>query len=327
MAERRTGCGQQQLGCPRQPDGIRQTAIGGRFPSLSGHSEFYYQNHIACPQFDVIGLSFPGVPRLPPLRPQRPCGLVCHPRPGGLPGSLRRAFLSGRPAHYEFQGQWKKAEVRRETIIVKGGAAHEMEVTVTHHGPIIAGDPGKGYGLAFKYTATAAPYVGFECLLPMMKAASVDELDESMRNWVDPCNNLLSADVHGNIAYLHRGQVPVRSMANAWLPVPGWSGGARMAGEHPLRSPPEAAQPLQWIHRLRQQPNPRRELPLLHRFKLCAGLPGPANLRTTQESSPGRRSRRCDPSTGILFPFPPRFGHGLWRRPSRPTNSLSERSQ
>ena len=25
----------------------------------------YYQNHVACPEFDVIGLSFPGVPGFP----------------------------------------------------------------------------------------------------------------------------------------------------------------------------------------------------------------------------------------------------------------------
>jgi penicillin G amidase len=32
------------------------------------------------------------------------------------------------------------------------------------------------------------------------------------------------ADVHGNIGYLNRGKVPIRSIANAWLPVPGWTG-------------------------------------------------------------------------------------------------------
>jgi acyl-homoserine lactone acylase PvdQ len=137
-------------------------------------------------------------------------------------------------AGYEFRGRWKEAEVRRERIRVKGGAVEELDVTVTRHGPVISGGPGKGYGLAFAYTATAFPYRGFECLLPMMKAASVDELNESMRQWVDPCNNLVSADVHGNIAYLHRGQVPIRSISNAWLPVPGWSGDHEWQGNIPF---------------------------------------------------------------------------------------------
>ena len=57
----------------------------------------------------------------------------------------------------------------------------------------------------------------------MLRAGAVDELDEALRDWVDPSNNFVSIDVHGNIQYLNRGRLPVRSMANAWLPVPGWS--------------------------------------------------------------------------------------------------------
>ena len=56
----------------------------------------------------------------------------------------------------------------------------------------------------------------------MLRAGGVDELDEAMRDWVDPSNNFVSIDVHGDIQYLNRGRLPVRSMANAWLPVPGW---------------------------------------------------------------------------------------------------------
>ena len=203
----------------------------------------YYQNHIACPQFDVIGISFPGCPGFPHFgHNAHVAWCVTHAQADYQDLYVER-FSPERPAHYDFQGQWKKAEVRRESIMVKGGAAHEMEVTVTHHGPIIAGDPGKGYGLAFKCTAMAAPYGGFECFLPMMKATSIDELDESMRNWVDPCNNFLSADVHGNIAYLHRGQVPIRSMANAWLPVPGWTGEHEWQGNIPFEALPRLRNP------------------------------------------------------------------------------------
>ena len=196
----------------------------------------YYQNHVACPEFDVIGLSFPGVPGFPHFgHNARVAWCVTHAQADYQDLYVER-FSSDKTPNYEFRGQWKKAEVRREEIIVKGGKVHELEVTVTHHGPVIAGGPGKGYGLAFRYTATASPYLGFECLLPMMKSASVDELNEAMRHWVDPCNNLVSADVHGNIAYLHRGQVPVRSMSNAWLPVPGWTGEHEWQGTIPFEA-------------------------------------------------------------------------------------------
>jgi penicillin amidase len=194
----------------------------------------YYQNRAACKEFDVIGLSFPGVPGFPHFgHNPHVAWCVTHAQADYQDLFIERFSPDG-TARYEFRGRWKEAEVRREEIRVKGGPSEELEVTVTRHGPIIAGGPGKGYGLAFQYTATAFPYRGFECLLPMMKALSVDELNESMRQWVDPCNNLVSADVHGNIAYLHRGQVPLRSISNAWLPVPGWSGDHEWQGNIPF---------------------------------------------------------------------------------------------
>jgi penicillin G amidase len=196
----------------------------------------YYQNHISCKEFDVIGLSFPGVPGFPHFgHNPHVAWCVTHAQADYQDLYIERFSPDG-ACRYEFRGQWKEAEVRRERIKVKGEAEQELDVTVTRHGPIIAGGPEKGYGLAFQYTATAFPYRGFECLLPMMKAASVDELNESMQKWVDPCNNLVSADVHGNIAYLHRGQLPVRSMSNAWMPVPGWSGDHEWQGSIPFEN-------------------------------------------------------------------------------------------
>ncbi|HXZ35778.1 MAG TPA: penicillin acylase family protein, partial [Thermodesulfobacteriota bacterium] len=194
----------------------------------------YYQNHIACKEFDVMGISFPGVPGFAHFgHNPHVAWCVTHAQADYQDLYIERFSPEG-ASRYEFRGQWKEAEVRRERIKVKDETDQALEVTLTRHGPIIAGGPGKGYGLAFQYTATAFPYRGFECLLPMMKAASVDELNESMRKWVDPCNNLVSADVHGNIAYLHRGQVPIRSMSNAWMPVPGWSGDHEWQGSIPF---------------------------------------------------------------------------------------------
>ena len=82
----------------------------------------------------------------------------------------------------------------------------------------------QGYALALRYTALAEPNASFDALLPMLRAPGADEFEEALRPWVDPCNNILFADVHGQIGYRTRGQVPIRSRANAWLPVPGWTG-------------------------------------------------------------------------------------------------------
>jgi penicillin amidase len=64
-----------------------------------------------------------------------------------------------------------------------------------------------------------------------------------MRGWVDPCNNFLFADVHGETGYQCRGRIPVRSLANAWLPVPGWTGEHEWRDQIPFEELPRSLDP------------------------------------------------------------------------------------
>ena len=117
----------------------------------------YYQNQLACPEFDVVGLSFPGVPGFPHFgHNSHVAWCVTHANADYQDLFIER-FQEGDPTLYESKGKVLSAEVYHETITVRGEDPVEMDVTVTHHGPIIAGDPAKGYGIALRYTATAGP--------------------------------------------------------------------------------------------------------------------------------------------------------------------------
>lgn len=201
----------------------------------------YYQNHVACPDFDAVGLSFAGVPGLPHFGHNAfVAWCVTHTAADYQDLYIERFDGQGR---YEFRGEWLRAETARETVAVRGGAPVPVEITVTHHGPIVLGDPRSGSAIAVRYTATAGPNPTFEALLPMLRARSARELEEAMRPWVDPVNNLVFADVHGAIGYRTRGQVPVRSMDNAWLPVPGWDGTHEWQGSVPFEEMPVVRDP------------------------------------------------------------------------------------
>lgn len=194
----------------------------------------YYQNHVTCPDFDVVGLSFPGCPGFPHFGHNANVAW-CQTHAGADYQDLYvERFQADDATQYEFKGEWKQAEVRHEVIKVRNGNTIELDVTVTDHGPIIAGDPTSGFGIAFKYTATAEPNHLAEPILQMMYATSADEIEEAMREWVDPCNNFVFGDVHGDMGYLNRGKVPIRSIANAWLPVPGWTGEHEWEGVIPF---------------------------------------------------------------------------------------------
>jgi penicillin G amidase len=203
----------------------------------------YYQNHVACPDFDVIGLSFAGIPGFPHFgHNQAVAWCVTHANADYQDLYIER-FNPENPCQYEFRGAWREAERYPEVVRVRDSESKAIDVTVTHHGPVILGDPAQGYALAFRYTATADPNTGYNALLPMLRAQSADDIEESMRPWVDPGNNFLFADVHGNIGYLTRGQVPLRSMANAWLPVPGWTGEHEWQGMIPFAEMPRVRNP------------------------------------------------------------------------------------
>ena len=128
--------------------------------------------------------------------------------------------------------------------MVRGAEPASIDIWRTRHGPIVHGDPRRGPALSLRYTATDGPTRGFEALRLMLTAGSVAELHEAQRDWVDPVNNLVSADVSGNIGYLTRGYLPVRSSeAHRSLPAPGWTGEHEWVGRVPFEELPQAINP------------------------------------------------------------------------------------
>jgi penicillin amidase len=203
----------------------------------------FYQNHLACPDFDAIGLSFPGVPGLSHFGHSRTVAWCVTTAMADYQDLYIERFDGSNPPRYEYKGQWLQAEWQREVIHLRGGEPVEIDVSVTHHGPIIVGDPTQGYAMALRYTAIAKPNASFNALLPMLCANTVDDFEETLRPWIDPCNNMLFADVHGHVGYRTRGQVPIRSRANAWLPVPGWTGDHEWQGVIPFEAMPRLRDP------------------------------------------------------------------------------------
>ena len=222
-----------------------ETATGK--PILAGDSHraldtpsAYYQNQVACPEFDVVGLSFPGVPGFPHFGHNgRVSWSVTHTAADYQDLYVER-FQDGK---YLYKDRWLDAETHDETIKVRDGTDAHTKVTVTQHGPVIAGYPDQGSGLAFKYTATERASTWPEILWRMLRVENSKELVDSMSGWVDPCNNLLFADIHGNMGYLCRGRIPIRSRVNGWLPVPGWMGEHEWEGDIPFDELPVSINP------------------------------------------------------------------------------------
>ena len=207
----------------------------------------YYQNHVACPDFDVVGLSFAGLPGFPHFGHNAHVSWSVTHTWADYQDLYIERFNPNDPEQYLYQDEWLPAEVHEETIKVKGGESRFIKSLVTRHGPVISGGPDSGAGLSFKYTATEGAESGAPAwtngLLTMLRAEDSHQLVESMRDWVDPCNNFLFADVKGNYGYLCRGRIPIRTMANAWIPAPGWTGEHEWQGYIPFEELPRSINP------------------------------------------------------------------------------------
>ena len=111
------------------------------------------------------------------------------------------------------------------------------------HGPVIAGDPAAGTALALRSMQFAVIDKSFDCMLPMLRANTVDELYEATRGWGLMDHNLVAGDTTGHIGNRVRAQVPMRPRSNGWLPVPGWTGEHEWQGMIPFEDMPCSIDP------------------------------------------------------------------------------------
>jgi penicillin amidase len=224
-----------------------RTATGR--PMLAGdpHRVFempgmYAQMHLACDEFDAIGLTVPGVPAFPHFAHN-----------GSVAWCVTHAFMDIHDlfverfhddgASYEFRGEKKPVQRRTETIEVRNGAPVEVEIVETHHGPVIAGDAKSGAALTLRSVQFAETDLSFDCLRPMLSTKTVEALYESTRGWGLIDHNLVAGDTAGRIGHLVRAVVPKRPRLNGWLPVPGWTGDYEWQGDIPWEDMPRTFDP------------------------------------------------------------------------------------
>ena len=204
----------------------------------------YYQNHIACPDFDVVGFSFPGVPGFPHFGHNAHVAWCITHAMADTQDLYVEQFTGGHGAlTYRYHEEWRPVTMGAHTLEVKGEAPREVMLHRTHHGPVIAGDPEQGVALSFRYTALLAPSRTMNAVRDMLGVADADALEATMRNWVDPVNNLLYCDTQGNFGYRTRGLLPVRNRDNGWIPVPGWDGAHEWQGFVPFEDMPAVRNP------------------------------------------------------------------------------------
>jgi penicillin amidase len=186
------------------------------------------------------------------------------------------------PNQYEYDGKWVDFETRTETILVGGGEPVELSIRISRHGPIISDtygtlkdevDPEDSDDTAFKdqagielpehYAVSLAwtaltPSTPFEAIWGFNKAQNWEEFRQAARMFYAPAQNLLYADVDGNIGYQTPGNIPIRNAGDGRYPVPGWTSEYDWSGYIPFEELPYAFNPDSgYIVTANNQANPR----------------------------------------------------------------------
>ena len=158
------------------------------------------------------------------------------------------------PNQYRYLGEWQDMRVYTETIPVKGQEPVRVELRYTRHGPILKTDPDtrRAYGLRAAWREIGgAPYLAS---LRMDQAKSWEEFREACSYSRAPSENMVWADLEGNIGWQAVGIVPLRPNWNGLLPVPG-DGRFEWDGYLPIEQLPHIFNPPQGFWATANQEN------------------------------------------------------------------------
>ncbi len=202
----------------------------------------WYEAHLKCvnqsPSLDVAGVTLPGMPYVIVGHNQRIAWGFTNVGP-----TVADAFIENFNAQgaYQTPQGWQQPEHRAEVIRVKDKPDVPVDVMLTRHGPIVTDLlPGETRQIALRWTL----YDGLR-----MPFFDVD----TAQNWEDfrkafsqldaPGQNVVYADVDGNIGYQTTGRVPIRAAGDGSLPVSGADNAHEWTGYIPFDKLPSIYNP------------------------------------------------------------------------------------
>lgn len=148
------------------------------------------------------------------------------------------------PTQYRYKDKWEKMNIEREFIEVKGKPAPvEAELRFTRHGPVIYEDATRHRAYALRWVGSEPGSAGYLASLSLDRAKNWHEFLKALERWRVPSENLVYADVDGNIGWQAAGSAPIRRGWSGLLPVPGNTGRYEWNGWLPLSELPRAYNP------------------------------------------------------------------------------------
>ncbi|HWS50611.1 MAG TPA: penicillin acylase family protein [Microbacterium sp.] len=243
--------------------------LGASLPSV------WYQVQLKCSEvdescpFDVGGFSFSGLPGIViGHNAQIAWGFT------NLTTDVTDLYVERIEGdQYWRDGALVPLEERTETIKVAGGDDIELTIRSTVHGPIISGltddftaiatDPAPAlgsagatppvggaedagedaeYAVSIRWTALD-PGTASTAIFALSTAQDFEGFRRAAALFDVPAQNLVYADIEGNIGYQTPGRLPIRGAGDGWMPQPGWDSTFDWTGYIPFEDLPVSYNP------------------------------------------------------------------------------------
>lgn len=214
----------------------------------------WYFAQLSAPGLNVIGATLPGIPGVVLGHNQRIAWGFTNTGPDVQDLYIER--VNPENAHqYQTPDGWAEFKTHTETIKVKGHADVTLEVRETRHGPVITGAlpivarapvDAKKYVMAFAWTALRTDDLTLQAGMHLNTANNWDEFIRAVQDFSSPQQNMVYADIDGNIGYVAPGRIPVRKPENdlkGLAPAPGWDARYDWAGFIPFDALPRQFNP------------------------------------------------------------------------------------
>ncbi len=207
-----------------------------------------YLVHLNAPGWNVIGAGEPGLPGIALGHNERIAwGFT-------IVGTDQADLVvedtdPADPTRYRAGDRWEKMTIVREQVAVKGEPQPvEVELRFTRHGPVLHEDEKRHRAFALKWVGSESGTAAYLAGLAVARAGNWKEFLTALEAWKSPGENMVYADVDGNIGWVAAGLTPVRRGSDGLLPVPGAAGAYEWQGFLPVKELPQASNPAtHWI--------------------------------------------------------------------------------
>ena len=206
--------------------------LGHQMPNL------WYAAHLRCGDFDVAGVTLPGYPYVIVGHNRRVAWGFTNVGP-----TVEDVFVEtfNDAGQYLTPAGWKPADRRHEIIRVKGKPDVVLDVLLTRHGPVVTDlVPGETRKLALRWTlydGIRSPFFAVD------SSRNWEEFQRAFSEFDAPGQNVVFADVDGNIGYHATGKIPIRASGDGSLPENGSDDAHEWIGYIPFDKLPSVYNP------------------------------------------------------------------------------------